>query len=63
MYSSRFLDRFERLFAEATFRTPAHKAKMYSSARRVTWGGVGDRIAKAHLFLSLGHLEVLLIST
>ena len=28
IYSSRFLDGFERLSAEATFRTPAHTAKM-----------------------------------
>ena len=28
IYSSRFLDRFERLLAEATFRMPAHTAKM-----------------------------------
>ena len=28
IYSSRFLDRFERLSAEATFRTPANTAKM-----------------------------------
>ena len=28
IYSSRFLDRFERLSAEATFRMPAHTAKM-----------------------------------
>ena len=29
IYSSRFLDGFEGLSAEATFRTPAHTAKMY----------------------------------
>ena len=28
IYSSRFLDGFERLSAEASFRTPAHTAKM-----------------------------------
>ena len=28
IYSSRFLDGFERLSAEATFRTPAHTVKM-----------------------------------
>jgi len=28
IYSSRFLDGFERLLVEATFRTPAHTAKM-----------------------------------
>ena len=28
IYSSRFLDGFERLSAEATFRRPAHTAKM-----------------------------------
>ena len=29
IYSSRFLDGFERLSAEAIFLTPAHTAKMY----------------------------------
>ena len=29
VYSSRGLDRFERLSAEATFRTPPHTAKIY----------------------------------
>ena len=28
IYSSRFLDRFEQLSAEATFRTPAHTVKL-----------------------------------
>ena len=35
IYSSTFLDGFERLSAEATFRTPAHTAKNVASARRV----------------------------
>ena len=37
IYSSRFLDGFERLSAEATFRTPAHTAKMLPLLAGYLW--------------------------